>query len=87
MQYDWEKLGFRKVEEADDNADGYMNPEKMPAFFKKIYKLIHKSTDGEVTPDELIAANHNSAVPTRSRMSWPDTRANGRGKLTRRSGT
>ena len=62
VQYDWEKLGFRKVEEANDNADGYMDPEKMPAFFKKIYKLIHKSTNGEVTPDELIAANHNSAV-------------------------
>jgi predicted chitinase len=62
VQYDWEKLGFRKVEEANDNADGYMDPEKMPAFFKTIYKLIHKSTDGEVTPDELIAANHNSAV-------------------------
>jgi predicted chitinase len=62
VQYDWEKLGFRKVEEADDNADGYMDPEKMPAFFKTIYKLIHVSTDGEVTPDELIAANHNPTV-------------------------
>jgi predicted chitinase len=62
VQYDWEKLGFRKVEEANDNADGYMDPEKMPAFFKSIYKLIHKSTDGEVTPDELIVANRNSVV-------------------------
>jgi predicted chitinase len=62
VQYEWEKLGFRKVEEANDNADGYMDPEKMPAFFKKIYKLIHESTNGDVTPDELIAANHNSAV-------------------------
>jgi predicted chitinase len=62
VQYDWEKLGFRKVEEANDNADGYMDPEKMPAFFRTIYKLIHKSTGGEVTPDELIAANHNPAV-------------------------
>ncbi|MGX6998917.1 glycoside hydrolase family 19 protein [Caballeronia sp. KNU42] len=62
VQYDWEKLGFRKVEEANDNADGFMDPEKMPEFFKTIYKLIHKSTNGEVTPDELIAANHNSAV-------------------------
>jgi hypothetical protein len=62
VQYDWEKLGFRKVEEANDAADGYMDPEEMPAFFKTIYRLIHKSTDGEVTPDELIAANHNPAV-------------------------
>jgi predicted chitinase len=62
VQYDWEKLGFRKVEEPNDSADGYMDPEKVPAFFKSIYKLIHKSTEGEVTPDELIAANHNPAV-------------------------
>jgi predicted chitinase len=62
LQYDWEKLGFRKVEESNDNADGYMDPEKMPEFFKKIYKLIHESTYGEVTPDELIAANHNPVV-------------------------
>jgi predicted chitinase len=62
VQYDWEKLGFRKVEESDNNADGYMDPAKMPAFFKTIYKLIHPSTGGEVTPDELLAANHNAAV-------------------------
>jgi hypothetical protein len=62
VQYDWEKLGFRKVEEANDHADGYIDPEKVPAFFKSIYKLIHKSTEGEVTPDELLAANHNSVV-------------------------
>jgi hypothetical protein len=62
VQYDWEKLGFRKVEEANYNADGFMDPEKMPDFFKKIYRLIHESTDGEVTPDELITANHNPTV-------------------------
>src|ERR1700754_2347108 len=33
VQYDWEKLGFRKVEEANENADGHMDPENLPAFF------------------------------------------------------
>lgn len=62
VQYDWEKLGFRKVEETNDNADGYMDPEKVPAFFKKIYSLIDRNTDNDITPDELLAANQNPVV-------------------------
>lgn len=62
VQYDWEKLGFRKVEETDDNADGYMDPEHLPDFFKKIYGIIDRNTDNDITPEELLAANKNPVV-------------------------
>lgn len=62
LQYKWEDLGFRKVEETNDNADGYMDPDKVPDFFKKIYHIIDRNTDNDITPEELLAANQNTVV-------------------------
>lgn len=59
-QYDWEKLGFKVVEEANSNADGFLDPDAMPAFFRSLYNDIDKRGDGDgdgtVTPAELKAA-------------------------------
>ncbi|NYH19847.1 glycoside hydrolase family 19 protein [Paraburkholderia bryophila] len=62
MQYDWTKLGFRQIEETNATANGYMDPEDVPEFFRKIYRLIDQHPDSDITPDELAAANHNPVV-------------------------
>ncbi|ASL42249.1 hypothetical protein bAD24_I02075 [Burkholderia sp. AD24] len=61
-QYDWVKLGFRQIEETNAAANGYMDPESVPEFFRKIYRLIDQHPDSDITPDELAAANRNPVV-------------------------
>jgi hypothetical protein len=41
-QYDLCKLGFKLLEEQNTNSDGYLDPEKMPAFFQQLYKSIDR---------------------------------------------
>ncbi|APC16882.1 hypothetical protein BLL42_14495 [Pseudomonas frederiksbergensis] len=67
-QHDWEKLGFRVVKETNTSADGFLDPENMPAFFQELYKKIDEkgTKDNEVTPDELHAALRDPEI----RSSW-----------------
>lgn len=55
-QHDWEKLGFQIVEETSATADGFLDPEDMPQFFRDIYGKIDKNHDGEVDSGELAEA-------------------------------
>ena len=56
-QHDWEKLGFSVVKENNESADGFLDVEAMPDFFKAIYSEIDKKgvADGNVTVEELQA--------------------------------
>jgi hypothetical protein len=60
-QHDWAKLGFTVVKESDANADGFLDPEKMPDFFQALYAKIDGlgNHDGAVTPDEFSNALKN----------------------------
>jgi hypothetical protein len=55
-QHDWKKLGFQIVEENNAVADGFLDPDDMPEFFKKLFIKIDKNHDGEVDPGELAEA-------------------------------
>ncbi|BBN65819.1 hypothetical protein [Pseudomonas sp. KUIN-1] len=55
-QHDWEKLGFQIVEENNAAADGFLDPDAMPQFFKDLFAKIDKNHDGEVEPAELAEA-------------------------------
>lgn len=63
-QHDWEKLGFQIVEEANATADGFLDPEDMPQFFKELFAKIDKNHDGEVDPGELADALKNTDTRT-----------------------
>ena len=65
-QHDWEKLGFQIVEETNAAADGFLDPEDMPQFFKNLYAKIDKNHDGEVDPGELAEGLKNSET----RAQW-----------------
>ncbi|GFM84869.1 hypothetical protein PSCICO_02680 [Pseudomonas cichorii] len=58
-QHDWEKLGFQIVEEANATADGFLDPDDMPPFFKDLFAKIDKNNDKEVSSDELSEALKN----------------------------
>ncbi|MWV10838.1 hypothetical protein F3I62_01920 [Pseudomonas sp. R-28-1W-6] len=60
-QYDLKKHGFRIVEEQNENADGFLDKDNMPAFFKELYNEIDSLGDanGEVSPQELKTALHD----------------------------
>ncbi|MGY2291435.1 peptidoglycan DD-metalloendopeptidase family protein [Pseudomonas sp. SDO528_S397] len=58
-QHDWEKLGFQIVEESNATADGFLDPEDMPPFFKELFAKIDTNHDGEVDPNELAEALKN----------------------------
>lgn len=59
-QHDWEKLGFQIVEETNAVADGFLDPEDMPQFFKDLFAKIDKNHDGNVDPGELAEALKNA---------------------------
>ena len=59
-QYDWKALGFSTLEETNDDADGYINPEKIPSdLFKDIFKRVdginsrNGQGDGNLTGKEI----------------------------------
>ena len=59
-QYDWKELGFSTLEETNDDADGYINPEKVPSdLFKDIFKRVdginsrNGQGDGNLTGKEI----------------------------------
>lgn len=59
-QYDWKELGFSTLEETNDDADGYINPEKIPSdLFKDIFKRVdginsrNGQGDGNLTGKEI----------------------------------
>ncbi|MBX8510446.1 chitinase [Pseudomonas cichorii] len=58
-QHDWEKLGFQIVEETNTTADGFLDPDDMPSFFKDLFAKIDKNNDKEVSSDELSEALKN----------------------------
>ncbi|RON55449.1 EF-hand domain-containing protein [Pseudomonas frederiksbergensis] len=66
-QHDWEKLGFQIVEETNATADGFLDPEDMPQFFKDLFAKIDTNHDGNVDSAELALALKNAE--TRSRWS------------------
>ena len=55
-QYELSKFGFKLLEEKNTNADGYLDPEKMPAFFQQLYKNIDKDGNNSVDSTEIAAA-------------------------------
>lgn len=55
-QYDLNKLGFKLLEEQNTNSDGYLDPDKMPAFFQQLYKAIDKDGKEGVDSAEISAA-------------------------------
>lgn len=59
-QHDWEKLGFHIVEESNATADGFLDPEDMPQFFKDLFAKIDTNHDGDVDPGELADALKNA---------------------------
>ena len=59
-QHDWEKMGFQIVEETNATADGFLDPEDMPQFFKELFAKVDKNHDGEVDPGELADALKNA---------------------------
>jgi hypothetical protein len=65
--HDWEKLGFLIVEETNATADGFLDPEDMPQFFKDLFSKIDTDHDGQVDSTELANALKNPE--TRSRWS------------------
>lgn len=58
-QHDWEKLGFQIVEERNAAADGFLDPEETPQFFKDLFARIDTNHDGELNSDELADALRN----------------------------
>ncbi|WP_122490636.1 glycoside hydrolase family 19 protein [Pseudomonas viridiflava] len=63
-QHDWEKLGFRIIKEQNTNADGFLDPDDIPGFFKGLYDSLDKfgNSDGKVTSDDLTQALKNSEL-------------------------
>ena len=61
-QHDWEKLGFQIVEENNATADGFLDPEDTPQFFKDIFAKIDANHDGELGPGELAVALKSAEI-------------------------
>lgn len=61
-QHDWEKLGFQIVEESNAMADGFVDPDDMPQFFRDLFAKIDTDGDGTAEPDELKAAMRDPAT-------------------------
>lgn len=64
--HDWTKMGFQLVEENNSAADGFLDPDDMPDFFKDLLKKIDKNHDGEIEPSELADALKS----TETRQHW-----------------
>ena len=66
-QHDREKLGFQIIKESNDNADGFLDPKKMPDFFQNLYLKIDQlgNKDGKVTADEISLALKNHKLRDR----------------------
>ncbi|MDA8482642.1 hypothetical protein NNO07_06135 [Pseudomonas resinovorans] len=61
-QHDWEKLGFQIVEEQDPMADGFLDVEAMPPFFRDLFAKLDSNRDGALSADELTAGLRNPAL-------------------------
>ncbi|MFJ3368187.1 chitinase [Pseudomonas sp. NPDC086251] len=61
-QHDWEKLGFQIVEESNAMADGFLDPDDMPQFFRELFAKIDTNGNRIVEPDELKVALMNPAT-------------------------
>ena len=61
-QHDWEKLGFQIVEEQDPMADGFLDVEAMPPFFRDLFAKLDTNRDGTLSADELTAGLRNPAL-------------------------
>lgn len=59
-QHDWARLGFKIVEETNTAADGFLDTDDMPQFFKDLLAKIDKNNDGDITSSELAEALKNS---------------------------
>ncbi|MGF6150726.1 hypothetical protein [Pseudomonas fluorescens] len=61
-QHDWAKLGYTIVREENSNADGFLDPESMPPFFKELHAQLDAlgDGDGEVTVADLSSALKNT---------------------------
>ncbi len=55
-QYDLAKLGFRTLEEKNADSDGYLDLEKLPEFFQRLYKEIDTDGKNGVDSVEIAAA-------------------------------
>lgn len=55
-QHDWQKLGFQIVEETNETADGFLDPQDTPKFFKDLFAKIDTNQDGNVDAAELVEA-------------------------------
>ncbi|MGV8889692.1 MAG: hypothetical protein ACOH2P_16970 [Pseudomonas sp.] len=66
-QHDWAKLGFQIVEESNSTADGFLDPNDLPPFFKKLFDKIDKNNNHEIDAQELADALKN--MDTRSQWS------------------
>jgi muramidase (phage lysozyme) len=66
-QHDWEKLGFSIVKENNEGADGFLDVDAMPDFFKTIYSEIDSKgvVDGNVTVEELQTALRDAELRSR----------------------
>ncbi|MEG3028697.1 MAG: glycoside hydrolase family 104 protein [Aeromonas sp.] len=66
-QHDWERLGFSIVKENNESADGFLDVDAMPDFFKKIYSEIDSKgvADGNVTVEELQSALRDAELRSR----------------------
>lgn len=60
-QHDWETLGFKIVKENNQNADGFLDVNDLPAFFKDIYNDLDKygNNDNKITVEDLPTALKN----------------------------
>ncbi|EJM20892.1 putative chitinase [Pseudomonas sp. GM18] len=63
-QHDLEKLGFRIVKESSTGADGFLDPDDMPEFFKGLYSDLDRlgNADGKVTPEDFPKALQNAEL-------------------------
>ena len=61
-QYDWEKLGFQVVAESNAMADGFVDPDDMPQFFRELFAKIDTDGSRTIEPHELKAAMMDPAT-------------------------
>lgn len=59
-QHDWERLGFQLVEESNAAADGFLDPEDTPLFFRDLFAKTDINHDGEVDSSEMADALQNA---------------------------
>lgn len=52
-QNNWQQLGFTIVEEHNETASGYVNPNNTNEFFQKLYKQLDTNNDGNLDSTEL----------------------------------